>query len=941
MKRFFEWISYIFKFRILWICIAFGVLFSIIICHVFSLQIIKGSEYSEGLKVSIEKTMSVPGSRGRILDRNGKVLAYDDLVYAVNVSDSGSYSTRKEKNQTINHSILKTLDIIRQNGDTYYGEFGLGYNDNIGWYYTVSDSAKPGFIRDCFGVATIDELTEEQKAISANDLAQSMIETYQIDTEGVSKDDLIELLYLRVNMTANSYSRYMSFTIANEVSGETMSAILESADEIVGITVDEKYVRRYNDPKYFSAIIGYTGTISPEQLDELNVEYPDKNYDNNDIVGKSGIELAFEDELSGTKGERQVYLDTVGRITEVISETKAVAGKDIYLTIDSDIQKRLYDILEDEITKIILEHLTEGSGKYSFNTDGSVNEIYIRMPEVYYALIRNNLVSLTSLNNPSTELEKTVNEVFTKSKDANLAWLTDEMNGKGTPFEKLEEDKQGYVARAFTLLREEDIFKADEADPEDEILTKWNEGGDVSLRQLLEHIIERGWVDSSAFGNSDYSDLQEIYRTLVTYIPEQLNTDRYFMLEVYKNLIEEGEVTGAQMCNLLYEQGYLKKEGNLYENLKEGIISSREFISQALRSKTLTPGDLGLQPSSGGAIVTDPNNGQLIAMVSYPGYDNNRIAGTMDTKYYSQLQYNSSRPMYNWATQAKCAPGSIFKLCTAVTALDMGVASAETGVSCSGLYTDIRPSPKCWIYPGAHGYENMPGAIRDSCNVYFFTMGARIASAGSDTYDSEYGTDMLRSYAERLGLATKSGIEIEESSPQPSDTSAISTAIGQGTASYSCVNIARYVTTIVSDGICYNSNLVLKVTERDGTVIRQTEPVIAENMSDIDQSTWDTVKTGMRMATFTYPELNSIKDYGIACKTGTSQPSVLEPDNATYVSYAPYNDPEITMSVEIPFGYTSLYNTEIAANFYKYYFDEYKTGKENENPSENEDVGDQ
>ena len=246
------------------------------------------------------------------------------------------------------------------------------------------------------------------------------------------------------------------------------------------------------------------------------------------------------------------------------------------------------------------------------------------------------------------------------------------------------------------------------------------------------------------------------------------------------------------------------------------------------------------------------------------------------------------------------------------------------------LYTDIKPSPKCWVYPDSHGYESMTEAIKDSCNVYFYTMGARIASGKSEVYDSEYGTDMLRSYAERLGLATKSGVEIEESEPRASDTSAISSAIGQGTASYSCINISRYVTTIVTDGVCYNSNLILKVADRDGNLAYESKPVVANEMSDISQDTWDTVKTGMRMATFTYPALNSIKDYGIACKTGTSQPSVYEPDNATYVSYAPYSDPEITLSVEIPFGYSSLYNTEIAGEFYKYYFDEYKTSKDKE-----------
>ena len=279
--------------------------------------------------------------------------------------------------------------------------------------------------------------------------------------------------------------------------------------------------------------------------------------------------------------------------------------------------------------------------------------------------------------------------------------------------------------------------------------------------------------------------------------------------------------------------------------------------------------------------------------------------------------------MLNWATQAQCAPGSIFKLCTSIAALDTGVADSESDVYCTGVYTDVSPSPKCWVFPDGHGTEVMSTAIRDSCNVFFYTMGNRLASSRDGVYDSDYGTEVLADYAKRLGLATDSGIEVAQAEPHVSDTNAIASAIGQGTASFSCVNISRYVSTIVTNGKCYNSNLILKTTDNDGNILTESKPVIASTMDDVDEEHWATVKYGMLLATDTYDALQN-DPYGIACKTGTSQPSLYEPDNATYVSYAPYDDPEITLSIEVPFGYNSIYNTEMAAVFYKYYFDEYK-----------------
>ena len=382
MKKFINSLKSFFNNRIAVLIAVLIVLFSILVVHLFNLQIIKGNEYKKSLNSSIEKVISTQASRGRIFDRNGVLLAYDDIVYAVNISDTGSYKNKTEKNESINNSIIKTLDILKKNGDKYTNTFGISYEDGK-YKYNVEGNSRLGFLRDCYGKATIADLSDEQKDSSAEDLMKYMIENYQINTENLSPVDLLEILYLRMNLTANSYTRYKEFTIASEISESSVAAISENQNTFVGITVDSQYVRRYNDSKYYSALMGYTGVVSTDQLEELQKE--NSSYDNTDIVGKGGIEEAFEHDLAGTKGEKHVYLDTVGRIPEVIGETQSTTGHDVYLTIDSRLQVKLYDLLEDKLTEIVLSHLIESGEKYVYDSGGALIDLYILMPEVYFA----------------------------------------------------------------------------------------------------------------------------------------------------------------------------------------------------------------------------------------------------------------------------------------------------------------------------------------------------------------------------------------------------------------------------------------------------------------------------------------------------------------------------------------------------------------------------
>ena len=559
--------------------------------------------------------------------------------------------------------------------------------------FNVSNAAVLRFKRDVYGVTSVDKLTDEQKNATANDMMQYLCDRYGISEGQYTPEHTLEILSLRVLMSANSYNRYLSFTIANEVSDETVAAILENSDELVGVDVEEKYVRRYVDSIYCSQIIGYTGTVSETELEQLKSE--NDSYEANDVVGKTGIEEALELELAGEKGSREVYVDTVGRITEVIEETDATAGHDVYLTIDVNLQKQIYHAIEDKLVGIILTNMTSSDTKYTYNSSGSISDIYITIKEVYFALIDNNLISLSGIASGETSNEQSVYSEFLSKQESVMNWLEAELMEYNTPYGRLSEEQKNYIWYIYEMLLSDGVLNKNLIDTSNDVYKEWKDSDTVSLKELLTEGISQGWIDMTVLTSQSYTSLQESYSLLVDYILSNLGADTDFYKKMYKYMIQSGQITGRQICMLLFEQGYLKDD-SAYAALSSGTISPYDFMYNAIESKMITPGELALQPCSGSCVITDPDNGDILALVSYPSYDNNKMSGTVDAQYYKKLSNDKSKPLYNWATQSQSAPGSTYKICTSIMGLDTGIITTSTTYNCTGIFTDVTPSPKCW-----------------------------------------------------------------------------------------------------------------------------------------------------------------------------------------------------------------------------------------------------
>ena len=149
---------------------------------------------------------------------------------------------------------------------------------------------------------------------------------------------------------------------------------------------------------------------------------------------------------------------------------------------------------------------------------------------------------------------------------------------------------------------------------------------------------------------------------MTSYIVDYLKTDLGFSKLLYKYLLMNDQISGQDLCLVLYEQGVLSKEDEAYSRLASGELNSYDFMINKIANLEIEPAQLALKPCSASAVVTDVNTGKVVACVSYPGYDNNRLSNEMDTDYYTRLSLDLSSPFFNKATQQTTAPGSTLKL---------------------------------------------------------------------------------------------------------------------------------------------------------------------------------------------------------------------------------------------------------------------------------------
>jgi penicillin-binding protein 2 len=277
-----------------------------------------------------------------------------------------------------------------------------------------------------------------------------------------------------------------------------------------------------------------------------------------------------------------------------------------------------------------------------------------------------------------------------------------------------------------------------------------------------------------------------------------------------------------------------------------------------------------------------------------------------------------SKPMINYATQQRTAPGSTFKIVTSVGALLEGIVNTNTTISCQGIFEAVAPPPRCWIFPrGIHGSLNLTSAIRDSCNVYFYEVGYQMGILDGN-FSANEGIEVLGKYARMFGLDAPTGIEIDEATPLIATNDPVRAAIGQANSSYTTVSLARYITAVANSGNCFNLTLIDKITDRGGNLLYNNEAEIRNTITLAD-SEWSSIKLGMRRMVERKTYFDDLAVF-VAGKTGTAQENINRPSHALFVGYAPYEEPEIGIAVRVAFGYSSDYAAQITRDVVKYYY---------------------
>ena len=299
----------------------------ILIAKLFSLQIVHGAEYREESNTRLTRESTLEAARGDILDRTGTTLVTSTTEFSLEMYKS------KVDNNTLNESILNMIQVLEKYEKSYVDSFPISINP---FAFTIADE-------------TLSKWKEDNKLdenITAEEAFYKFKDKYDIQNTN-NVEEIRKIIAIRYEISQKGYSSTKAITIAENIPREAVAEFSESSEKFAGIDITVEPKREYTSGSLASHILGYASQISQEEYETRK-----NTYSQNDIIGKTGIEYVFEEYLKGKNGTRQIDMAVDGTTTaEYISE-EAIAGSDIVLTIDANLQKITEDALAANIQKI-------------------------------------------------------------------------------------------------------------------------------------------------------------------------------------------------------------------------------------------------------------------------------------------------------------------------------------------------------------------------------------------------------------------------------------------------------------------------------------------------------------------------------------------------------------------------------------------------------------
>ena len=540
----------------------------ILLLQLFNLQVIKGDEYRKQSNTRLTRESTLEAARGNILDRTGEKLVSSKTQFNLSM-----YKTKID-NITLNNCILDSINVLEKNGDTFLDnlpikvepyEFTIDLESQISWKKAnkMKEDAEP---EECFNIL-------KQK--------------FEIENENLQ--DARKIMAVRYEISSKGYSSTKTVEIAQNISRSSMLEISEQNSKFPGMNIVTKPIVSYNFGTCASHILGTVGKITEDEL-----KGKENKYDLNDIIGKTGIEYVFEDYLKGENGIKQIDMAVDGTVTGEYILNEAVAGADVYLSIDANLQKKAEVALKNDIEKI-------ANGGYSEKSDAK----------------------------------------------------------------------------------------------------------------------------------------------------------------------------------------------------------------------------------SGAVVVMNVNSGEILAMASYPDYEPQLFAEGISQEKYSEYINSTEKPLFNRCISGAYAPGSTFKMITAIAGLESNSITPSEKINDTGVYPRGH-HPVCWYYTSfhsGHGLLNVSDAIKHSCNYFFYEVGYRI------------GIDKLSSYASYFGLGKKTGVELtgevsgdlankeraEKENREWYLADTLSAAIGQSYNNFTPIQMAKYISVLANGGNPIDVTIIRDIARPDGTRVPKEE----------------------------------------------------------------------------------------------------------------------
>ena len=217
-----------------------------------------------------------------------------------------------------------------------------------------------------------------------------------------------------------------------------------------------------------------------------------------------------------------------------------------------------------------------------------------------------------------------------------MANLNDHLKyGTTTLKNRLSKEMQEFVSYYMSAMIDEGLLSSLRMDSSDETYQAYI-NGKISVSEFLAYSINKQWVDLDMLGiTGDYYSTEEIYEVLVDTTFDLLYDNKEFDLKIYRELIFNYKLSGREICPLLFDQNVIEYKEDVVNNLKRGRISAYDFLMEKIRNIEITPAQLALAPCSGTVVQADANTGAVIALVSYPSYDSNRLTNKIEWSYYS------------------------------------------------------------------------------------------------------------------------------------------------------------------------------------------------------------------------------------------------------------------------------------------------------------------